>query len=102
MKRRELLKGMAAMSVSPMLTSCAAEEKAATKRQLDNVGIQLYTVRDRMAADVPDTLAQLADIGYREVEFAGYFDHSPEEIRMFLDDLGLKLALRAHDVTTDA
>lgn len=42
-----------------------------------------------MAADVPDTFAQLADIGYREVEFAGYFDHSPEEMRMFLDDLGL-------------
>jgi len=89
MKRRELLKGLAAASVSPMLTSCAAEEKAATQRQLDKVGIQLYTVRDRMAADVPDTLAQLADIGYWEVEFAGYFDHSPKEIRMFLDDLGL-------------
>tara|TARA_B110000444_G_C18778036_1_gene565983 strand:- start:403 stop:1254 length:852 start_codon:yes stop_codon:yes gene_type:complete len=89
MKRRELLKGMAAISVSPILTSCAPAEKAATKRRLDKVGIQLYTVRDRMAADVPDTLAQLADIGYQEVEFAGYFDHSPKDIRTFLDDLGL-------------
>lgn len=89
MKRRELLKGMAAMSLSPVLASCAQEEKIATKRTLDKVGIQLYTVRDRMAADVPDTLRQLANIGYSEVEFAGYFDYSPAEIRTFLDDLGL-------------
>ena len=89
MKRRDILKGMAAMSVSPMLTSCTQEEEVATKRRLDKVGIQLYTVRDQMAADVPGTLAKLADIGYQELEFAGYFDHSPQEIRTFLDDLGL-------------
>lgn len=89
MKRRELLSGMAAMSVSPMLASCAREEEMAAKRTLEKVGIQLYTVRDRMAADVPDTLRRLADIGYSEVEFAGYFEHSPAEIRAFLDDLGL-------------
>ena len=58
-------------------------------RRLGNIGIQLYTVRDQMAVDVPGTLQRLAEIGYREVEFAGYFDHSPEEIRLFLDDLGL-------------
>lgn len=80
---------MAAMSVSPILTSCEQDKEIAAKRRLDKVGIQLYTVREPMAIDVPDTLHQLAEIGYQEVEFAGYFDHSPAEIRTILDDLGL-------------
>ncbi|MDG2107185.1 MAG: TIM barrel protein [Woeseiaceae bacterium] len=88
MKRRDLLKGIAAISVSPALASCAPKEKAPI-RILDKVGIQLYTVRDRMVDDVLNTLTQLASIGYREMEFAGYFDHSPKEIKLFLDDLGL-------------
>ncbi len=58
-------------------------------RTLSNIGIQLYTVRDQMAVDVPGTLTALAEIGYKEIEFAGYFDHSPADIRTMLDDLGL-------------
>ena len=57
--------------------------------RLERIGIQLYTVRDRMAEDVPGTLHALAEIGYDEVEFAGYFDHSPAEIKGFLDSAGL-------------
>ena len=94
MKRRELLKGMAAMSMGSLLASCG-EEAATKKRRLQNVGIQLYTVRDQMAIDVPGTLQSLAEIGYREVEFAGYFDHTPAEIRTLLDDIGL-LSPSAH------
>ena len=35
------------------------------------IGIQLFTVRDLLAADAAGTLAALAEIGYREVEVAG-------------------------------
>ena len=49
------------------------------------LGVQLYTVRDEMKRDVAATLARVAQIGYTEVEFAGYFDHSPSEIRAMLD-----------------
>jgi len=55
----------------------------------DRIGIQLYTVRDHMAVDLNNTLQRLAAIGYQEVEFAGYFDHSPEEIRTILSGEGL-------------
>ena len=55
----------------------------------DRIGIQLYTVRDHMAVDLSNTLQHLAAIGYKEVEFAGYFDHSPEEIRTILSGEGL-------------
>lgn len=48
------------------------------------MGIQLYSVREDMRRDMSGTLARLAEIGYREVEFAGYFGRSPEETRRLL------------------
>ena len=54
------------------------------------VGIQLYGVRNAMAADFEGTLKAIADMGYEYVEFAGYFGHSAEEIKAILDKLGLK------------
>ncbi len=89
MKRREVLTGLAGLSLAPWLASCAREEEPVPGRTLSNIGIQLYTVRDQMAIDVRTTLTALAEIGYKEIEFAGYFDHSPAEIRTMLDDLGL-------------
>jgi sugar phosphate isomerase/epimerase len=71
-----------------------------------NRGIILYSVRDRISA-APDNsgvpygfervLARLAEIGYKEIEFAGYTQHpsilgrqiTPAEIRKILDDNGL-------------
>jgi len=56
---------------------------------LDRIGIQLYTVRSLMARNVEETLAAIAAIGYREVEFAGYFDRDPAALRTVLDRHGL-------------
>jgi sugar phosphate isomerase/epimerase len=53
------------------------------------VGVQLYTVRDEMQKDVAATLARVARIGYKEVEFAGYFNRTPADIRALLDADGL-------------
>ena len=58
-------------------------------RQLKRIGVQLYTLRDLTKDDLGGVLKKLADIGYNEVEFAGYFDHSPKEVRKMLDDNGL-------------
>lgn len=58
-------------------------------RKIKRVGLQLYTVRDAMQKDVPGTLAKVAQIGYKEVEFAGYFGHSPSEIRELVKKNGL-------------
>jgi sugar phosphate isomerase/epimerase len=52
-------------------------------------GIQLYTLRDMMAESVPDTLKLVADIGYNELEFAGYFGHKPAAIRKILEAEGM-------------
>ena len=53
-------------------------------------GIQLYTVRSLMQNDVEGTLAALAGMGYKEVEFAGYFGRDPKALRRTLDGLGLR------------
>ena len=53
------------------------------------VGLQLYTVRDAMKSDFDGTVAKVAQIGYKEVEFAGYFDHSPKDISDLLKKNGL-------------
>lgn len=71
-------------------TQVAAMPGAATVQpRFGPVGVQLYTVRDEMKKDVAATLARVAGIGYREVEFAGYFGRSPADIRALLDADGL-------------
>lgn len=53
--------------------------------RLERWGIQLYSVRGEMERDFEGTLARLASIGYREVEFAGYFGRTPQEVKAILD-----------------
>lgn len=54
------------------------------------ISLQLYTVREHTARDMPATLRRLAEIGYTAVEFAGYGGLSPGDLRTTLDDLGLR------------
>lgn len=92
MDRRTFVRNTGLAAVGSVLApACAPREQAATDagRSLDRIGLQLYTVRDEMGQSVPSTLAQVAEIGYTEVEFAGYFGHSPAEIRGFLEEFGL-------------
>ena len=42
-------------------------------RRVSSVGLQLYTLRNEMAEDFDHTLARVAELGYREMEFAGYY-----------------------------
>ena len=53
-------------------------------------GIQLYTVRDELPKDTPGTLKKLHEIGFREVETAGFGKYSAKEFRQLLDEAGLK------------
>ena len=54
-------------------------------------GIQLYTVRSDIGQDAPRALKQIAAIGYKEVEPAGFGSlKTASEFRKALDDNGLK------------
>lgn len=57
--------------------------------KLDRVGLQLYTARSEMTKSVEATLEKVAAIGYREVEFAGYYNREPAALRAKLDSLKL-------------
>ena len=56
----------------------------------DQISLQLYTVREHTARDMPATLRRLAEIGYTAVELAGYGGLSARDLRASLDDLGLR------------
>ena len=86
--RRNFLK-VAGAAASASLLSLTAPSIFAGGRQLQNIGIQLYTVRDLMAENVAQTLQSLAKLGYKEVEFAGYFGKTPDEIKSLLTGAGL-------------
>lgn len=53
------------------------------------LGLQLYSVRDILPKDYDGTLHQVAALGYREVEAAGFFGHSPAEVKQAMDRVGL-------------
>ena len=57
--------------------------------KIENIALQLYTVREESAKDFFGTLEKVADIGYKGVEFAGFFDADAKELKAKLDDLGL-------------
>lgn len=88
LSRRQMLRGSVTLGLSTLIAPTIAPSAPAPKKRVP--GIQLYTVRESMASDVPGTLQAIAGIGYKEVEFAGYGDHSPQQVRGLLDDLGLQ------------
>jgi sugar phosphate isomerase/epimerase len=52
------------------------------------IGIQMYTVRDQLQTDFEGTVEKIAKIGYRNLEFAGYNNRTPEQVRALLDRVG--------------
>jgi sugar phosphate isomerase/epimerase len=57
------------------------------------VGLELYSVRDALARDLPGTVRAVAKMGYQVVEFySPYYEWTPQtaaEVRTLLDDLGI-------------
>ncbi|MDB4915429.1 MAG: Xylose isomerase protein barrel [Gemmatimonadetes bacterium] len=75
-----------------MLSGCACMTSSGGghgARSANHIGLQLYTVRDLMEKDFAGTLERVAQIGYTNMEFAGYFNHSPVQVRAMLDRLNL-------------
>ena len=55
-------------------------------------GIQLYSVRDLTEKNMEEALRQVSELGYKFVEFAGFFGIPAEEIKAMLDKYGLKVS----------
>lgn len=90
--RRAFLATLGAATLG-LAANCRAFGKhassVATRTKLSRIGLELYTVRREAAADLAGTLARVAKIGYKEVEFAGYHNHSAADVRDLLKQNGL-------------
>jgi sugar phosphate isomerase/epimerase len=64
------------------------------------LGLQLYSVRDLLPKDYDGTLKQIGAIGFREVESAGYYNHSAAEVNQAMSAAGLHL-VSAHYSSDD-
>ena len=53
------------------------------------LGLQLYSVRELLPKDFQGTLNQIAALGYREVEAAGFFNHTAAEVKQAMAAAGL-------------
>lgn len=53
-------------------------------------GIQLYSLRNQLDKDVPGTLKYIREVGYTEVETAGFYRLNAADFKEELDKAGLK------------
>ncbi len=92
--RRNFIKASGAIALGSMLLPDIA--RAANRKGVKDVGLQLYTVRKEMLADSINTLKKIASIGYKEIESAGsekgsYYGLKPAEMKKICSDLGMTL-----------
>lgn len=86
---------------TPFLSAQASSEPTASDCPIPEVqsaksyGAQLYTVRTAMEQDFEGSLCRIAQIGYREVEFAGLYGRNPNHVRALLQRYKLQ-AVASH------
>lgn len=82
-------------------------ETAMAPEQLDQFGIQLYTLRDAMPKDPKAVLKSIADYGYKQIEgyehnkMGIFWDMGHLEFKKYLDDLGLSFVSTHCEITKD-
>lgn len=91
--RRDFIKQTAAFTAGSILLPSFIHPS----KKIDNIGIQLYTVRKEMMQDPIGTLKQLAALGIKQIESAGsekgyYYGLQPQVIKKICADLGMKLS----------
>jgi len=91
--RRDLLKAGTAGALFMGLQGCNVFSGIMPK-QKPGIALQLYSVRNDCAKDFDRALAEVAEMGFDAVEFAGYHNYSEDAqgLRARLDALGLKVA----------
>jgi sugar phosphate isomerase/epimerase len=84
--KRALLIGIA---VAALATFAAEPGVGIGKKFKGPVGLQLYSLRANFAKDVPGTLDQVKNLGFKYVELAGTYNLAPEKLKQMLDERGL-------------
>ena len=96
MNRRSFMKTslMAAAGCALGATSTLSVARAQEKK-LVPIALQVYSLRDYASKDLRGTLKEIAKMGYKGVEFAGYYGHEAKDVRKWLDEAGLQ-AISTH------
>jgi sugar phosphate isomerase/epimerase len=94
--RREFLKISGAGALGMMILSQQSCQSPAASKKNFGVGIQLYTIRDAMAADVLGSLKKVSDLGFKNLELASYADgkfygYTAKEFKKIVADLGMEI-----------
>jgi len=89
--RRDFVKMAAAGTAGAFLLS-----NYSCSKKIPGIGLQLYTIRDAMAADPAGSLKKVAEIGYKFLEPAGYaggkfYGYGPVEFKKLVNDLGMEV-----------
>jgi sugar phosphate isomerase/epimerase len=89
--RRVFLKKSAASAGAVLAAANPAALIAAESHGGNKIpfGLQLYSVRNECGKDLDGTVAAVAKMGYKAVEFAGYHGRDAKALRKLLDDVGL-------------
>lgn len=95
--RRDFVKGSASLLCGSALLRGSTLYAETLKVPL---ALQLYSVRELLPTDYAGTLKKIGALGYREVEAAGYFNHSAAEVKQAMHDAGLNL-VSAHYSSAD-
>ncbi|TDI34249.1 MAG: sugar phosphate isomerase/epimerase [Acidobacteria bacterium] len=83
-----LLLTSSARNSTPLVTEAS---RGQTGGGLERIGLALYTVREPLAQNFEETLAQIAAIGYQEVEGAfNWHGRAPEHVRRTLEENQLR------------
>ena len=94
-RRGFIAKSVAAAAVLASSADGASQDQKKKQRAKNRdrrrfpIGLQLYSVREDCKRDLPGTIAAVAKMGYKGVEFAGYYDRTAKQLRKMLDDNGL-------------
>lgn len=52
-------------------------------------GLQMYSIRDLAKENLREALKKVAELGYKYIEFAGFFGNTAEDVKSWLDEYGL-------------
>ena len=90
-RRKFLHNSMAAAAAAAAAGSVARLSATPATAMALPLGLQLYSVREQLPKDWDGTLEAIAKMGYREVEAAGYDNHTAAQVNQSMKNAGLRL-----------
>ncbi|MBN1819742.1 MAG: sugar phosphate isomerase/epimerase [Prolixibacteraceae bacterium] len=94
--RRDFLKISSVGALGLIALGSTSFKLGPVDRKSFGVGVQLYSIRDAMAVNIPGSLKKVSDMGYKNLELADYsngkfYGYSPKEFKKIVNGLGMEI-----------